>query len=204
VATAPIRLALRPHLPLSLTTVNVDPAGLIRVSNHNTGEPYFGKSGWNRFDDPHLVLSARYGTSYFGESLSVAVAETLLHDRTPSAGYFYIEPTRIAQAYVVEFTGSPLKILDLTGPELRRMGGHAGLTGTPHYKTPQNWSSAIHNHLDQVDGFLYMSRHLNNEKALVLFERASSKLTMARATPLGSHPDFGSVATSLYIRAKKP
>ncbi len=84
-ATAPIRLALRPHLPLSLTTVNVDPAGLIRVSNHNTGEPYFGKSGWNRFDDPHLVLSARYGTSYFGESLSVAVAETLLHDRTPSA-----------------------------------------------------------------------------------------------------------------------
>ena len=201
-AKAPIRLAARPHLPLTLATVSIDPADLIRLSSHDTGEPYFGKTGWNRFDDPNPNAGARYGTCYLGESLTVAIAETLLHDRTPKLGYFFVEPALIGQVFVVEFTGSPLTLLDLTGAELRRMGGHAGLTGTSHYRTPQNWSSAIHGHPDQVDGFTYMSRHMNDEKAAVLFDRARSKLQMAAATPLASHPDFGSVATNLYIRTK--
>ena len=201
-AKTPIRLAARPHLPLTLSTVSIDPAGLIRLSSHDTGEPYFGKTGWNRFDDPNLDVSARYGTCYFGESLAVAIAETILHDRTPIRGYFFVEPTLIGQVFVVEFAGSPLTLIELTGAELRRMGGHAGLTGTSHYRTPQHWSSAIFNHPDQVDGFTYMSRHMNDEKAIVLFDRARSKLQMTAATPLTSHPDFGSVATSLYIRTR--
>lgn len=86
--TSPIRLARRPHLPLTLTIVSLDPAKLTRLSTHNTGEPYFGRTRSNRFDDPNPVESDRYGTSYFGQSLAVAIAE--LVERVPrhySAGF---------------------------------------------------------------------------------------------------------------------
>jgi len=52
-----------------------------------------------------------------------------------------------------------------------------------------------------VDGFVYMSRHLNDEKAIVLFDRARYKLKMVSATLLHEHSDFGQVATDLAIVA---
>lgn len=48
-----LRLPLRPSLSASLETVVVEPVSLVRVSGHNTGEPYFGRRNVNRFDDPN-------------------------------------------------------------------------------------------------------------------------------------------------------
>lgn len=48
--------------------VNVDPSALVRVSRHDTGEPYFGRSGGCRFDDPRKS----FGTCYLGFNLTVA------------------------------------------------------------------------------------------------------------------------------------
>ncbi len=62
----------------TLVTREIPPAVLVRVSRYETGEPYFGKSGGNRFDDPRK--RRRYGTSYFGFDLHCAFAETVLHD----------------------------------------------------------------------------------------------------------------------------
>lgn len=73
------------------------------------------------------------------------------------------------------------------------------MSGTSSYKTTQKWSAAIHAHPDAVDGFRYVSRHLNNAMCYVIFERAAHKLSMNKATPLSAHPDFGNVATRLYI-----
>jgi hypothetical protein len=90
--------------------------------------------------------------------------------------------------------------------KLRRMGGHAGLSGTSDLRIPQRWSSTICHHadnVDNVDGFADISRHLNNAMAYVLFDRAAHKLTMTQATRLADHPGFGQVATRLYITSTR-
>jgi hypothetical protein len=197
-------LADKPQFPPSLKTMSVQPDTLIRVSGHNTNEPYFGKLNAGRFDDPNPDVTARYGTCYAGMSLAVGVAETLLRDRTPVQGYYVVELAVIMQRYVIQFTGQPLVLADLTGAELKRIGGHAELTGTSTYDIPKQWSVALHAHPDNVDGFVYMSRHKNDEKAVLLFDRAAPKLQMTTATPLHLHPDFGQVATELYIRSSAP
>ena len=115
-----------------------------------------------------------------------------------------VELAVIKRLYVVLFDGSPLVLADLTGAELRRAGGHAQLAGVSSYKTTRKWSAAVHAHPDHVDGFLYMSRHKNDEKAVVLFDRAAYKLKMKDARFLHEHPLFGQVATQLYIRGSSP
>lgn len=198
-ARAPLRLPAGPSLPDTLQTISVDPNGLFRVSGHDTGEPYFGRWNANRFDDPAPDPAARYGTCYLGTSLAVAVAETLLHDLQPRRGCFVVDVATIKSRFVLRFEGAPLVLADLTGAALKRIGGHAGLTGTSSYATSKRWSRAVYTHPDTVDGFIYMSRHKNDEKAVVLFDRASGKLRLREATPLHLHPGFGQVGADLCI-----
>jgi len=182
-----------------LPKVKVSAKSLIRVSTHNTGEPHFGTKGAKRFDDPNPDVAARYGTCYFGLMLETAIAETLLHDLTPKRGHFQIHPDIIESRYVVHYKGSSLTLANLTGADLKRLGAHGELSGTSIYKKPQKWSKAIYDHPDQVDGFIYMSRHLNTEKAVVLFDRASAKIKMDKAIRLTSHPGFAAAANTLGI-----
>lgn len=200
-AKAPQRLPAAPRLPVTLQTVTVEPSSLFRISGHNTGEPYFGRWNANRFDDPNPDPAARYGTCYLGTSLAVAVAETLLHDLKPRKGCFEVDVATIKARFVIRFEGEPLVLADLTGAALKRIGGHAGLSGTASYATTKQWSRTIQAHPGSVDGFVYMSRHKNDEKAVVLFDLAAGKLRMREATPLHLHPDFGQVGTDLCIRA---
>jgi hypothetical protein len=187
-----------PRLPPDgLPVIHLEPRTLIRISRHASGEPYFGRSGGNRFDDPQRV----YGTCYFGESLLVALAETLLHDAVAVRGAFRVHPDSIASRHVLHFDGTPLRLANLTGASLKRLGGHAGLSGTASYRLPQRWSQAVHAHPDRVDGFVYMSRHLNTERAIVLFDRAGEKLHLTAATPLIACPGFVSAARELGIRS---
>jgi hypothetical protein len=199
-ARNPIRIVTAPKFPTTLKKLNVDPGTLYRVGRRSTGEPYFGKWNSNRFDDPNPDEAARFGTCYLGQSLAVAVAETILHDRIPVKVWFNVSLDVIMDRYVVEFTGAPLILADLTGAELKRLGGNAALSGSASYNASKNWSACVHRHNDRVDGFVYMSRHKNDEKAIVLFDRAASKLRMKSAIPLHLHPVFGRVALDLYIR----
>lgn len=50
---------------------------LYRISRYSSGEPYFGRTGANRFDDPTRAKARRFGTCYLGLSLEVAIAETM-------------------------------------------------------------------------------------------------------------------------------
>jgi hypothetical protein len=63
-----------------LTVIEVDPATLLRISKFSSGEPHFGTTAGNRFDDPRTSVRRRFGTHYAGLSLRVAFAETILHD----------------------------------------------------------------------------------------------------------------------------
>jgi hypothetical protein len=51
-------------LPLDIQLLS--PSVLYRVSMHATGEPYFGRSRGNRFDDPTVKKANRFGTCYLG------------------------------------------------------------------------------------------------------------------------------------------
>lgn len=111
-----------------LTVVEVDPARLLRISKFDSGEPYFGRTAGNRFDDPRKPVRRRFGTNYAGLSLRVAFAETILHDEEPTDGKFEIAGAAVSSRFVVQFGGEPLRIADLTGVALKRAGIDPSLT----------------------------------------------------------------------------
>ncbi|MBR8304900.1 RES family NAD+ phosphorylase [Burkholderia cenocepacia] len=172
----------------TLTTREVAPTELVRISRYATGEPYFGRSGGNRFDDPRK--RRRYGTSYFGFDLHCAFAETVLHDEVADLALdgFPLVTTELDR-YVLAFDGAPLTVAVLHGLPLKNLGGDGALSTTMPYDVPQRWSLAVYQHPRRVDGFLYMSRHLNTSEALVLFDRAGPKLSLGNAVPFRRHPD---------------
>lgn len=184
-------------LPLSIVTLA--PGRLYRVSRHDTGEPYFGQSAAKRVDDPARV----YGTCYLGLSLTVAFAESVLHDADPSGGHFHVPPNDISRRYAVSFDGADLRLANLTGSQLSLLGGNGELSGTADYTLPQQWSSALHAHPQDVDGFLYRSRLINDSLAVVLFkrvQRGARKMRVADSVALCAHINF--LATMAQLRVK--
>lgn len=178
-----------------LATISCDPAKLFRLSAFDTNEPYFGRTGANRFDDPEQV----FGTCYFGYNLRVAITETLLHDEIPVGNRFEVTETLMENRFVIRAAGDTLRLANLTGAPLKRLGGYADLSATVNYAVTQAWSRAVYDHPVLVDGFVYMSRHLNSEKAVVLFDRCQTKFCSGTAVPLIVHPGFSAAIKALGI-----
>jgi hypothetical protein len=194
----------RPDKSLSINKdieiVSLPVPELLRISGFETGEPYFGKSGANRFDAPGCARgAAEYACCYLGLSFDVALAESLLHDAVPRRGKFGIAKSEIDRRWVHRFSAH-LNLFDLTGHLLAKMGGHAALTGTSSHKIPQKWAKAVFDNPLKVDGFIYVSRHLPNEKAVIVFDRAKSKLvSTGPAIPLDQTPELVRAMTSFSI-----
>jgi hypothetical protein len=188
-------LAKRP-----LSTVKIAPAKLFRITRHDGGEPFFGKRAANRFDDPSLLAYRRAGTCYFGLSLIVAIAETVLHDEMPQDGHFDIAVQEFEDRFLVRFAGERLVLADLTGVALKALAGDGSISTIMPYTLPQQWSRAIYRHPQKVDGIVYMSRHVNDAKAVVLFDRAAPKVRAIRYLPLPDAPGVARTLTALHIR----
>ena len=172
---------------LAIRTVQLASSRLYRVSRHASGEPFFGRSASNRFDDPTRTQSRRFGTCYLGLSLEVAIAETVLHDEMPANGRFKIAADELESRYCIRFAGSgPLSLADLTGTALKALVGSSEISTIVPYDTPQRWSRALHKHPQGFDGLIYMSRHVNSQKAVVVFDRAASKLGAPSYRPLAN------------------
>ncbi|MES2297240.1 MAG: RES family NAD+ phosphorylase [Pseudomonadota bacterium] len=182
-----------------LQIVECHPSKLVRVSRYATGEPHFGSTGGNRFDAPGAPSASEFGACYFGFDLTVAIAESVLHDEIPVGGYFQIAQTILESKYVISFDGYQLKLANLTGAALKRLGGHADLAGTCDYAITQRWSLAVFNHPAHVDGFVYMSRHVNTSKAVILFDRARPKIILTSSTRLIDVSGFALNAKRLGI-----
>lgn len=72
----PADFAMRP-----LSVRALDPARIVRISRVPAGrEPFFGRTGTNRFDDPEPHEDDRYGVLYGALDLVTAFAETVLHE----------------------------------------------------------------------------------------------------------------------------
>lgn len=201
-------MALRPpsrrFAQLVLPTVSVAASSLRRVSAHARGEPYFGRSSNNRFDDPSLPKKARYGTSYFGFRLKTALAETLLHDEVAVHGQFAVSYADFARRFLVRFVGGDLVLADLTGEALKTLGGDGSISTELPAHMPRRWSRAVHAHPQNVDGILYMSRHLNDRKAVVLFDRAAGRLKERSYTPLPKVRNMLPALADLHVALQYP
>lgn len=184
---------------LKLDILQVAPARLCRVSRRSINEPHFGRTGSCRFDDP----AKRYGTCYLGLSLLVAFAESVLHNAEPTHGGFDVPFSDIATRFALSFKGPKLNLAQVHGAELMCMGGNGEVSGSPDYTLPQAWSAALEAHPAQVDGFIYMSRRINDAPAVVLFERTPGNgpaIQMTRALPLSDHKDYDAVVSALRVR----
>jgi hypothetical protein len=180
-----------------LITKTIDPSSLVRISRHTTNEPYFGKAGGNRFDDPRKTK--QYGTSYFGFNLHCAFAETVLHNESAQKNGGFRLATSELERYVLTFKGEKLKVAVLHGIELKNLGGDGSLSTVTPYTVPQQWSLAVHNHPQKVDGFVYMSRHLNTAEALVVFDHAKDKLKVKDMIAFRDYPGGAGVLIDFRI-----
>lgn len=61
------------------------------------------------------------------------------------------------------------------------------------------WAVAIHKHSDDVDGFVYVSRHINTANAVVLFDRATGNLQAPRYHSLLAHAGAVSALKALAV-----
>ena len=184
---------------ISLTTKTIHAKDLYRVSRYSSGEPYFGRTANNRFDDRSYPKEKRFGTCYLGLDLETAIAETVLHDEMPVNGTFSVAYTEIYSRYLVKFKSGSLVLANLTGIPLKTLGGHGSLSTIIPYNLPQRWAMAIHRHPQHVDGIYYMSRHLNDRPAVVVFERAKFKLAGAVTKKLPDVSGIMKTVVALHI-----
>jgi hypothetical protein len=195
---------LRPPPPdlysIDFETVQVEVASLYRISKYDSGEPYFGRSAGNRFDDHSRPPSKRFGTCYLGLSLQVAIAETVLHDLLPDGGHFVVPPDELESKCVVRFQGETLKLAKLTGTALKRIVGSSEISTIFPYDLPQACAMALRTHPAKVDGLLYISKQVNDEQAVVVFNRARRKFKSASYATLPDEPGFDAAIAALSIR----
>lgn len=190
---------------LTLDTRAIRAESLFRISRHAAGEPYFGRAAAHRFDDSRKDKARRFGTCYCGFDLETALAESVLHDELPVRGAFRLSASDFASRNLVRFAHKDILILaDLTGLPLKRLGGNGAISTILPYDLPQAWSRAVHKHPQNVDGIVYMSRHLNNREAVVLFDRAASKLGKATYTPLNAAPGIAAAKSALNLTFPLP
>jgi hypothetical protein len=184
---------------LHLATVKIAAVDLFRISKYSSGEPYFGRMQANRFDDPTRVKKRRFGTCYCGLDLETAIAETLLHDEVPVRGNFKLSFAHFESHQLVGFKGGALVLADLTGAQLKAMGGDGSLSTMVPYTVPQRWALAVHRHPQLVDGIRYVSRHLNDRYAIVVFDRALPKIGTAHYTPLPTASGIKKALALLHV-----
>lgn len=185
----------------NLRILKVNVTRLVRVSRHDSGEPYFGRSAANRFDDPNR----HFGTCYLGFDVLTAVAETALHDEVPLRGRFKVAQHDFESRQIVRFPHSALlRLADFTGVALKTMLGDSSISTVLPYDIPQQWAAAVHAHPSEVDGICYVSRQLNDRKAVVIFDRASAKLRSASYERLGTWPGLNRLRDTLHIDYAAP
>lgn len=194
---------IRPWPGVTFRKVQIRPESLVRLSSRNTGEPYFGRSGVYRFDDPRIALNytkagSWFGTCYTANSLEVAFAETILHDAVLTGPHYQVSAALLDARFVVEFKGQPLTLADMTGPALKALGLTGALSTIVPYRIPQRWALAAY--AAGFDGIQYVSRHLNTGMAFALFDSAASKIAVSSFTLWPAHPDASKVEADLNVQ----
>lgn len=130
---------------------------------------FFGKSGHNRFDAP----GREFGVLYVGLDEHCAFIETFGH----ATGIRLLDQRELASRAFAQITcARPLKLVDLRGEGLARIGADAALTTGLDYDLAQRWSKTLHDHPSGPDGIVYRARHDPERISAALFERVGPDL----------------------------
>ncbi|AUX22680.1 hypothetical protein SOCEGT47_031860 [Sorangium cellulosum] len=133
---------------------------------------YFGRSGDNRFDAP----DGEFGVLYVGKDARCAFIEALGH----ATGVRLVEQAELAARGLARIAPRrPLRLVNLAGEGLARIGADARLTSGESYEVAHRWALAIHDHPKRPDGIAYAARHDPSRVSAALFERASAELEVA-------------------------
>jgi len=155
----------RRSLPLGGLPVG---ARLFRVHARQRGPIFFSRGPLGRFDS----AAARFGVLYAGTSREAALVETLLREPSRPAVALGEVAARVLSALLA---ARPLRLLDLTGPGLSRLGLDARLaSGT--CAACGRWADALEARPEGPDGILYPSRLDPSLSCAALFERAEPAL----------------------------
>lgn len=150
-----------------------------RIHQLKHGPLFFGRSGDNRFDAP----AAQFGVLYVGKDERCAFIETFGHE----TGVRVVEQAELARRGLARVVPRrSLRLVNLAGAGLARLGADARLTTGESYDPPHRWALAIHEHPKKPDGIVYTSRHDPSRLCAAIFDRASADL---RVELLGSLAD---------------
>jgi hypothetical protein len=138
-----------------------------------TGSPPSG-----RWDSPE----GRFSTCYLAEAEHpcIAFAERFLRD--PERTLIPEVEIRRAGISVVE-VGTPIVIVPLHGPSLRRLGASAAITHGDH-RGSRLWAQALYDHEATPGGVRWRSRVDDDGFAVALFDRSREALKVIDTEPL--------------------
>lgn len=144
---------------------------LVRIHRTANGPLFFGTGMDCRFQDP----AQTFGVCYFGESDAASFAETFLR----IVGVRSVSQAALAaRAFSSVALTRELRVVDLHGPGLARVGTTAAVATVYPYDIPNAWAAALHDHPEQPDGLRYRCRHDSDEMALALFDRSAAALSV--------------------------
>ena len=154
------------------------PGPRFRVHRVHHDPVYFGRSADGRFNAPN----AEYGVLYVGSDPHCAFIETF----GQSPGVYTVTVGALAARALSQIEARrPLRLVDLTGSGLARLGADERLCSGEH-EVAQRWALAQWTHPAKLDGLLWRARHDPSRHSLAVFDRASAEL---QSTLLGGWLD---------------
>ena len=148
----------------------------VRIHRKEHDSLFFGATGRNRFDDP----LGRYGVLYAAQEPAGAFIEVFGFGVVGGV-HTVRESELLARAYASIEVARPMRLVDLTGPGLARIGATNEVTAGEHV-TAQRWSRALWSHPSRPDGLLYRARYDPSCLSVALFNRVRRHV---RAQPMG-------------------
>jgi RES domain-containing protein len=151
---------------------------------------HFGTVPHNRFDAP----AGEFGVLYVAADAHGAFIETFGH----ATGVRFVTTAELrARGLAVITARRALRLVDLRGEGLARMGADAQLTSGSDLSLSRRWARAIHDHRRRPDGILYRARHDPARTCAAIFDRAAAVLTARRLGPLSTKEHEGLLADIL-------
>lgn len=146
-----------------------------------------------RFSDPlSSGDSARYLVLYLGSSLEVGFLETVLRDaRNGVVGDVPVDLGEISsRTHAVIRSKAELRLVDLRGPGLVRMGIPTDVAFSSNQALAREWSAAINAHPVGPDGIAWSSRLRSQDTNVAIYDRALTKLEVISGMPLVEAPEL--------------
>jgi hypothetical protein len=87
---------------------------------------------------------------------------------------------------------------NLTGTGLKALGLNNDISATDDYHASQAVSRVLHEEVPVIDGIIYVSRQVNTDLCVAMFER-SAVMAAPQSPPLSAQPGFNSLRTMFRV-----